>query len=154
MLTNDQVVDLLTLAAGYDRRKVGLADVAVWHDAAERNRWQPDDAMTAVKVHYATSTAWLMPGHIAEIIRAERRQPAPFVPEPPPPAIEAAARTALPSIADATADTPPIQTRPGRPNPLSRWSTRKSRRDPLEGDLRKRIQAELDAKRPAPEPES
>lgn len=78
MLTTDDVIDLLTLAAAYDRRTVGAADVAAWTDAARRGRWTRDQALDAVKAHYATSTAWLMPGHVAELIRAERRQPPPI----------------------------------------------------------------------------
>jgi hypothetical protein len=143
MLTNDQVVDLLTLAAAYDRRKVGLADVAAWRDAAERGRWQPAAALDAVKAHYATSTAWLMPGHVAEIIRAERRQPAPFQAPPPAPAIEYVVRDALPSV-----DEP--QRRP-ESRPLISRISRRARRPRMDADARARITAELDAKRPAAE---
>lgn len=153
-LTDPEVKIVLAAAMSYDNRKLpGVANRAAWAESARRASWTLEAAVEAVHQHYATSTEFLMPGHITALIRAERRQPAPFEPLPPRPELLGVDVRALPDIDAATADAPPIQTRPARPNPLSRWSTRKSRRDPLEGDLRKRIQAELDAKRPAPESE-
>lgn len=155
-LTDPEVRLLLGHAMAYDNRKVpGDANRAAWAEAARRANWTLPAAIEALHQHYATSSEFVMPGHITALIRAERRQPAPFEPLPPRPQLPAGVDVrALPDIDAATADAPLIQTRPARPNPLSRWSTRKSRRDPLEGDLRKRIQAELDAKRPAPEPDA
>lgn len=149
-LTDTQIKTVLAAAMAYDNRKLpGEANRAAWGEAARRANWTLAGAIEAVHQHYATSTDFVMPGHITALIRAERRQPAPFQPAPPrpqlPPGVDV---RALPDIDAATADVAPVQARPGRPNPLSRWSTRKARRDPLEGDLRKRIQAELDAKRP------
>lgn len=151
-LDDSQIKIVLAAAMSYDNRKLpGVANRAAWVEAARRANWTLDAAVEAVHQHYAVNTEFLMPGHITQLIRAERRQPAPFAAPPPAPAIETTVRGVLPGIDAATADARPVPARRGRPNPLSRWSTRKSRRDPLEGDLRKRIQAELDAKRPAVE---
>lgn len=68
-----EVIDLLTLAAAYDRRTVGQADVEAWRDAANRGRWTYDEAREALQEHYATSTGFLMPGHITERINRGRR---------------------------------------------------------------------------------
>lgn len=74
-MTRDEVVELLQIAAAYDRRTIGQADVIAWEDAAERGRWTAQDAQEAVRRHYATSTAYLMPGHVTEALRAKRTMP-------------------------------------------------------------------------------
>lgn len=76
-MTPDEIINLLTVAAAYDRRKAGQADVHAWADAAARARWTYPEALDAVKAHYANSSEWLMPAHITEAIRARRTQPAP-----------------------------------------------------------------------------
>lgn len=81
MMTPAEVIDLLTVITMYDRRTVGETDVHAWHDAAQRARWTLPEATEAAKKHFATSRdTWLMPGHITELIRTERRQPAPYQP--------------------------------------------------------------------------
>lgn len=74
-MTRDELVSLLSIAAAYDGRTLGESDVAAWGDAAERGRWTYAQSQDAVKAHYAESTAWLMPGHVTERIRAERSEP-------------------------------------------------------------------------------
>lgn len=76
MMTPDEVIDLLTLAAAYDRRTVGQADIEAWMDAARRAHWTAAEAHEAVKTHYAHAVQFVMPGHVTDLIRAERRKQA------------------------------------------------------------------------------
>jgi hypothetical protein len=76
-MTHDQIVQLLQVITTYDSRKLDGPTVAAWKEAAARARWDFPLALEAVHQHYATSTAWLMPGHVTEAIKAARRQPAP-----------------------------------------------------------------------------
>ncbi|TYB69680.1 hypothetical protein FXF51_05835 [Nonomuraea sp. PA05] len=82
-MTPEEVIDLLTTAAAYDRRKVGEADVVAWHAAVKDLDYL--DAQDAVIAHYTLTTEWLMPAHVrkgVKDIRAARlaREP---VPAPP-----------------------------------------------------------------------
>jgi hypothetical protein len=77
-VTEDEVRGLLAAAMAYDNRRPGDANVAAWLEAATRAHWTFDAALEAIHGHYATSTAFLMPGHITERIRVERRQPTPY----------------------------------------------------------------------------
>lgn len=77
-MTSEEIIDLLTAAAAYDRRTVGEGDVHAWHEVAGRAGWTFHAALVALHQHFATSTDWLMPGHITTLVRAERRQPARF----------------------------------------------------------------------------
>lgn len=65
-----ETATLLALAASFDRRTVGEADVVAW--AAALRALAFVEARDAVVQHYATSTAWLMPGHITALV-TERR---------------------------------------------------------------------------------
>lgn len=76
-LTTQQVRSLLVAAMAYDNRKPGEANLAAWVEASGRGRWSFEAALEAVHEHYATSTAFLMPGHITAGIRAQMRHPAP-----------------------------------------------------------------------------
>ena len=81
MLTGDQVVDLLTLAARYDRRTVGRQDVEAWHKAASIGRWTFQAAWNAIENHYALFSPrdrWLSPGDVTAAVHADSRQPARF----------------------------------------------------------------------------
>lgn len=92
-MTRDEMVDLLTIAASYDKRKVGEADVWAWGDAAQRCRWTFDEAAEAIKMYYATSVAerpFVMPSHVTNWIKGERqdralRHEAERLTEPPAP---------------------------------------------------------------------
>lgn len=144
-LTDTEVRVLLGHAMAYDNRKVpGEANRAAWVEASRRNNWTLDAALEALHQHYATSSEFVMPGHLTQLIRAERRQPAPFVPEPPPPAIEAA-------VAEVTRALPSTS-EPTRPIAFSRWRPARRRRR-MDAAERAAITAELDRARPA-EPES
>ena len=76
-MNHSDIARLLAIVAGHNQRTVGDADVLTWHDAATLARWTYPEAERAIRQHYATSTErWIMPGHVTELIRAERRQPA------------------------------------------------------------------------------
>lgn len=77
-MTEDEIRGLLAAAMAYDNRRPGDANVAAWMEAAVRAKWTFREALDAVHAHYATSTVFLMPGHITERLRVERRQPAPY----------------------------------------------------------------------------
>lgn len=52
-------VDVLTKIAAFDRRTLGDADVAAWHDVI--GDLEREDAMEAVRRHYLSSRDWIMP---------------------------------------------------------------------------------------------
>lgn len=84
-MTRDEVIDLLSLAAGYDRRKAGHTDIDAWHLAVGDLRL--DDARLAVVGHYRETTDWLMPAHVRQrvkAIRSARLQESPMEGTPPP----------------------------------------------------------------------
>lgn len=69
----NDVVDVLTAVAALDKRTVGEADITVWQAAfVASGVTSRRDALQAVADHYATSTEWLMPAHVAERVRAMR----------------------------------------------------------------------------------
>ncbi|NKS42277.1 hypothetical protein GS496_17145 [Rhodococcus hoagii] len=76
-MTRDQIITLLQTVAAYDGRKVDQLVVAAWSEAAVRANWNPGEAVEAVHEHYSKSHAWLMPGHVTELIRSGKRVPAP-----------------------------------------------------------------------------
>lgn len=83
ILTRDQVIDLLTCAAAYDRRTIGETDVAAWTLAIGDLPFA--DAQAAIVAHYSETTDWLMPAHVRTRVKQARalnlaRHP---VPEPP-----------------------------------------------------------------------
>lgn len=83
-MTDDQIIDLLTCAAAYDRRTVGDADVDAWLAAIGDLDFQ--DARAAVIAHYTESSDWLMPVHIKRRVTAmrSRRLTDTLMPAPPP----------------------------------------------------------------------
>lgn len=82
-LSQDQVAALVAVAMAYDNRSPGEANLLAWAEAATRARWTFDAAREAIHEHYATSTDFLMPGHVTALIKQARRQPVPFVALPP-----------------------------------------------------------------------
>lgn len=72
--TPDQVVELLQLAAAYDKRTFGFAEKAAWTSAATIGRWTHQEAAQAIQHLQATSTAYLTPAHITEWIQDRRRR--------------------------------------------------------------------------------
>lgn len=70
-MSTDEVIDLLTLMASYDRRKVGEADVAAWYAAMGDLAFS--DSRDAVIAHYRDSTEWIMPAHVRRRVAATRQ---------------------------------------------------------------------------------
>lgn len=71
-MSTDEVIDLLTLMASYDRRKVGEADVAAWYAAMGDLAFS--DSRDAVIAHYRDSTEWIMPAHVRRRVAAVRSE--------------------------------------------------------------------------------
>ena len=76
-MNRNDIIDLLSVAAAYDRRTIGEADILAWSEAARRATWDARKAVDAIHEHYAQTSKWIMPGHITEQIRIRSRQPAP-----------------------------------------------------------------------------
>ncbi|MGW6698821.1 hypothetical protein [Nocardia sp. NPDC055049] len=91
-MTRDDIITVLQTAGAYDNRKIDRVMIAAWSESARRAGWSVGDAVDAVHEHFANTTAYLMPGHITERIRAERRHAPPIAEvraiDPPPPASE------------------------------------------------------------------
>lgn len=77
-MTHDEIVELLQLAGTYDRRTIGKTDISAWGDAARRGRWTVQGAQDAVREHYARSAAFLMPGHVTELVKHRQSAPAAY----------------------------------------------------------------------------
>jgi len=73
-LYSDQVTMLLAVAAGFDNRKPGELNTSAWLDAAHRGRWTFEEAVDAVKEHYANEVGFVMPGHVNTIIKGHRNR--------------------------------------------------------------------------------
>lgn len=84
ILTRDQVIDLLTCAAAYDKRTIGEADIAAWTLAIGDLPF--GDAQAAIISHYSEGTDWLMPAHVRQRVKLARELNIARHPIPPPPA--------------------------------------------------------------------
>lgn len=83
-MNRSEVAILLGVAAAYDQRTVGEADVVAWHELLGDQ--SAADAVQAVKNHYATETRRVMPVDVisgVKRIRADRLERNPM-PEPDP----------------------------------------------------------------------
>lgn len=114
-MTLDETIDLLTVAAAYDKRTVGKADAMAWHAAVGDLNFE--DSKAAVIAHYTETTDWLMPAHVrrrVREIRDRRLQDAKIPPPPPetlddPEAYRACLHAAALAIADGRDPQPAIQ---------------------------------------------
>ncbi len=61
-MTPADIADVLTAAALYDGRTVGVTDVAAWH--AIIGPYDREDGLAAVVRHYGESTEWMKPAHL------------------------------------------------------------------------------------------
>jgi hypothetical protein len=88
MMTQNEVIDLLSAISAYDNRNASKAAVLAWREASGRGRWTFTEALDAVHDHYAESTVFVMPGHVTERIRVARQEAAmrELVDPPPDPA--------------------------------------------------------------------
>jgi hypothetical protein len=73
-VTRAETAAVLTLAATFDRRSVGDADVLAWHDVLADITLE--EARDAVKAHYARSREWLMPADVRAFVLDARRHAA------------------------------------------------------------------------------
>jgi hypothetical protein len=105
-MTLDETVDLLTVAAAYDLRKLGESDSIAWHAAIGDLGFR--DARAAVVAHYQETTERIMPAHVRLRVKEVRRIRLEDTEIPPPPAelldnpvaYRAALRAATTAIAD------------------------------------------------------
>lgn len=70
-MTLDETVDLLTVAAAFDRRSVGEGDAMAWH--ATLGDLDFEDSKQAVIAHYRDSREWIMPADVRTRVKAMRR---------------------------------------------------------------------------------
>lgn len=88
-MTPAEVRALYAKIVAYDNRRPSDANLAAWAEQAEAGHWTLQEALDAVREHHRGSREFLMPIHVHEIIRSNRRQPSPYVAiEGPPPADE------------------------------------------------------------------
>ncbi len=120
-MNHSEVAKLLTLAAAYDQRTIGEADVLAWHELLSETN--PRDAAAVVKTHYATKRERLMPIDVIEgvrKIRHDRLERLEHEATPPPGLDDAGYRRWLRETRTAIADgtwtpPPPIEGRPMPP---------------------------------------
>lgn len=70
-MTLDETIDLLSVAAAFDRRTVGKSDAMAWHAAL--GDLQFEDSRQAVVGHYRDTREWIMPADIRTRVKAIRR---------------------------------------------------------------------------------
>jgi len=83
-MTPSEVARVLAKCAAYDRRTIGEADVAAWHEALGDLELAP--CLAAVATHYRDTTTWAMPAHIRAIVKPNRPpylRPLPALDAPP-----------------------------------------------------------------------
>lgn len=71
-MTPADAAEILGTAAAFDRRTVGKADAHAWADALEGIRFE--DAIEAVKHHYATSREFIYPSDVIATVKAVRAE--------------------------------------------------------------------------------
>lgn len=71
-MTPDEILVLLQVAQSYDSRNIDRLMQSGWLDAAQRARWNREEALVAIRAHYSESTERIMPGHVTARIRAWR----------------------------------------------------------------------------------
>lgn len=78
MITRDDAVDLLKLAAAYDQRTVGDEDITAWMLAGRIGRWTKPLGVRVIAEHYATDSERprIDPRRITDAIKAVRRRAA------------------------------------------------------------------------------
>lgn len=92
-ITHQEVITLLSMLTALDQRNVGDGDVLLWYAAGNNERWtypQAERAVVDLAGRWTPEQAWrIVPGHVTELIRRDRRQPERFdrlALEGPPPA--------------------------------------------------------------------
>jgi hypothetical protein len=69
-VTPAETARLLAKIQAYDRRTVGKADIAAWHEAIGDVPYS--EALFAVAVHFRSSTEWLLPARLRELVKSAR----------------------------------------------------------------------------------
>ena len=74
-MTEDEVIDLLSLIAAFDQRTVGRADVQAWHTIAVEARWTWPLARRAVLDYHRSGgdKPRIRPAHVTDILSDLRR---------------------------------------------------------------------------------
>lgn len=83
-MTLDETVDLLSVAAAYDLRKLGESDSIAWHAAVGDLGYE--DSRAAVVAHYREETERIMPAHVRRRVLEIRNRRLQDTEIPPPPA--------------------------------------------------------------------
>lgn len=86
-MNHDQIIDLLSLAAVYDQRTVGEADIRGWHHVAVAQGWTAAAANRVVIEHYSRGAdrPRITPAAVTDGIREARRAAAATFAAPDPP---------------------------------------------------------------------
>ena len=63
---------VLTKISAYDRRTIGEADVAAWHEVL--GDLEAGDCLAAVAAYYTTETRWLMPADVRAYAEAAAKR--------------------------------------------------------------------------------
>jgi hypothetical protein len=81
-ITHQEIITLLSMLTALDQRNVGDGDVLLWHAAGNNERWtykQAERAIVDLAGRWTPEQAWrIVPGHVTELIRKDRRQPERF----------------------------------------------------------------------------
>lgn len=70
-MTDEEALDLLTLMASYDRRKISKEDVKAWHAIVGDLPFA--DAAAAVMGYYREHREWIMPSDVRQRVTAIRQ---------------------------------------------------------------------------------
>jgi hypothetical protein len=70
-MTLDETIDLLTVAAAFDRRTIGEADAMAWQAAIGDLDFS--DSRAAIVAHYQDARDWVMPSDVRKRVKALRR---------------------------------------------------------------------------------
>lgn len=73
MLSDPEIVAILSICAGYDNRQPGELNNRAWRIASEKGHWTFDEAADAVDSHYAEHFTYCMPAHVTQAVKAARR---------------------------------------------------------------------------------
>lgn len=82
-MNHSQTAALLALAAAFDARTIGEADVAAWQDVLADTAYE--DAVTVVKAHYTRTRDRIMPVDVLTGVKKIRNDRLDRVVIPPPP---------------------------------------------------------------------
>lgn len=72
-MERNEIVDLLSVISVYDNRRADDMAVMAWSTIAESEKWTLEEAVTAVHRYFAQSDKWLMPAHVAGLVKETRR---------------------------------------------------------------------------------